>query len=408
MQYGFRSKRGTVDAIVELLEQISNEKTHCEAILLDLTKAFDTVKISLLVEKLERYGIRGICLKLLQSYLESRKQYLQIFDAISETIPILHGVPQGSVLGPLLFIIYINDLPEVLKASHTYLFADDTALIKKGNKTHTDFQDDIGNIENWTINNYLVINPKKSKYLCFSTNKVTNKTVNICCKTIKNEKFAKYLGVLIDDKFSFLEHVSYVCKKISIQGGLIRQMKDILIRDHILLFYNAYIKLRIQYAILAYGNCKFTQIDDIVNIQKRIVRTIFSVKKFASVSQIMIQNKIYTAHELYVYELLKTIVKNKTKICAGTRTSKLLEDDSQNTYLTRYKTKGLLSESSCPNKSFSVLKSRIRKLYNILIKNDLLPENLHNFTKYELNQFYHRFRDNYILGNFGLIKYIFK
>ena len=81
-------------------------------------------------------------------------------------------------------------------------------------------------------------------------------------------------------------------------------MKDILIRDHILLFYNAYIKLRIQYAILAYGNCKFTQIDDIVKIQKRIVRTIFSVKKFDSVSQIMIQNKIYTAHELYVYELL--------------------------------------------------------------------------------------------------------
>ena len=73
-------------------------------------------------------------MKLLQSYLESRKQYLQIFDAISETIPILHGVPQGSVLGPLLFIIYINDLPKVLNASHTYLFADDTALIKKGNK----------------------------------------------------------------------------------------------------------------------------------------------------------------------------------------------------------------------------------------------------------------------------------
>ena len=153
MQYGFKSKRGTVDAIRELLEQISNEKTHCEAILLDLTKAFDTVKISLFVEKLERYGIRGICLKLLQSYLDSSKQYLQIFDAISETIPILHGVPQGSVLGPLLFIIYTNDLPEVLNASHTYLFADDTALMKKGNKTHTDFQDDIGNIENWTKNN---------------------------------------------------------------------------------------------------------------------------------------------------------------------------------------------------------------------------------------------------------------
>ena len=159
---------------------------------------------------------------------------------------------------------------------------------------------------------------------------------------------------------------------------------------------------------MAYGNCKFTQTDDIVKIQKRIVRTIFLVKKFDSVSKIMIQNKIYTAHELYVYELLKTIVKNKTKICPGTCTSKLLEDDIQNTYQTRYKTKGLLSESSCPNKSFSVLKSRIRKLYNILIKNDLLPENLHNFTKNELNQFYHRFRDNYILGNFGLIKYIFK
>ena len=131
----------------------------------------------------------------------------------------MYGVPQGSVLGPLLFIIYINDLPEVLKASHTYLFADDTALIKKGNKTHTDFQDDIGNIENWTKNNYLVINPKKSKYLCFSTNKVTNKTVNICGKIIGNEKFAKYLGVLIDDKSNFSEHVSYVSKKYLYKEG---------------------------------------------------------------------------------------------------------------------------------------------------------------------------------------------
>ena len=158
-------------------------------------------------------------MKLLQTYLDSRKQYLQIFDAISETIPILHGVPQGSVLGPLLFIIYINDLPEVLNASHTYLFADDTALIKKGNKTHTDFQDDIGNIENWTKNNYLVINPKKSKYLCFSTNKVTNKTVNICCKTIKNENLAKYLGVLIDDKFIFLNMCPMYVKKYQYKEG---------------------------------------------------------------------------------------------------------------------------------------------------------------------------------------------
>ena len=130
-QFGFRKGISTQDGINELLSNIYNSLENNEytgAVFLDLSKAFDTVSHDILLKKLEHYGIRGLPLMILSSYLTNRKQYVSIDGCKSQKRAISVGVPQGSVLGPLLFLIYINDLPRSLTNLKAILFADDTTL----------------------------------------------------------------------------------------------------------------------------------------------------------------------------------------------------------------------------------------------------------------------------------------
>ena len=136
LQFGFRKKHSTNHALIDITETIrqalDNKKFAC-GIFVDLQKAFDTVNHDILIAKLEHYGIRGSANDWFSSYLTNRSQFVSILGFDSSNKPIVHGVPQGSVLGPLLFLIYINDLHFAIKSSKVYHFADDTNLLNIGN-----------------------------------------------------------------------------------------------------------------------------------------------------------------------------------------------------------------------------------------------------------------------------------
>ena len=136
-QFGFRPKKSTVDALVHITETIRHDSTHGYkrpvAIFLDLEKAFDTVDHSILIKKLESYANRGYLLSCLSSYLEKRSKIVEVRSSITAALPLNCGVPQGSVLEPLLFIIYINDLHHVCQNSKVFHFADDTSVLFERN-----------------------------------------------------------------------------------------------------------------------------------------------------------------------------------------------------------------------------------------------------------------------------------
>ena len=152
-QFGFRNKHSTVDAIAEMTEQIREKRDKGDtttAVFLDFKKAFDTVDHDILIQKLERYGIRGKSNKWIRSYLENRTQYVAIGESKSSIRQIKCGVPQGSILGPLLFLIYINDMNSRCNDVDTYHFADDTTLLDKNNGKNNDkLNQDLINVQHW-------------------------------------------------------------------------------------------------------------------------------------------------------------------------------------------------------------------------------------------------------------------
>lgn len=200
-QYGFRSNHSTIHAINEFVDDTITSfenKKNTMGVFLDLSKAFDTIDHVILLKKLEWYGIRGMALEWFRSYLNNRKQFVQYKSAKSLTHTILCGVPQGSVLGPLLFIIYTNDLPNCLVHSKAILFADDTTIYLNSDNILNMFNyinHDLESLSDWFRANKLSLNVGKSNYIIFrqNSNPIANHLkVHIGQDTIEPKNVVKF------------------------------------------------------------------------------------------------------------------------------------------------------------------------------------------------------------------------
>lgn len=288
-----------------------------------MSKAFDYVCHNRLLAKLYRYGIRGPAFNWIRSYLENRMQCVETARYCPENQCIQtyrstyklnkYGVPQGSILGPLLFLLYINDLPKALPYK-SILFADDTSiLIECTDPKLYNYQ--INNAlhltVNWLHTNNLKVNIKKTKVLQFHTTK--SKTQKLSIKfnneAVEEVKETLFLGINIDSQCNWKSHIESVCTKVNRFVFALRRLAQAVSKEVAVIAYNSYVCSRLRYGIVVWGNS--VDCDRLFIVQKRCLRAIFGISRRTTCKTIFKQHKLLTLPCLYIMEVCSFVHKNK-------------------------------------------------------------------------------------------------
>ena len=259
-QFGFRPKFTTEYAILDIYEKLINNRdnslTSCE-IFLDLAKAFDTVNHDILLKKLEAYGIRGKALDLIRSYLSNRYQFVEQNGVESVFSLVECGVPQGSILGPLLFLLYINDLPEATSL-FVKLYADDTFLCAQNSNIQvleSEVNIEINKVCRWLRANKLSLNISNSKFMILTKKRnIMPIALNINNIALEQCDSYKYLGVVFDKDLNWKSHIEYICDKITRSVGALASLRHRTNLSVLREIYYALINSYARYGIIAWGN----------------------------------------------------------------------------------------------------------------------------------------------------------
>ena len=322
---------------------------HTIGIFIDLSKAFDTIDHNIMLDKLEHYGIRGTANQLIGSYLKGRYQYTCFEGEKSNKLPVNFGVPQGSVLGPLLFLIYINDLLNCCKEGKTtnfILYADDTNIFVLGHTKEEACRlanSVLDKIHNYMKCNLLHINMDKCFYMHFEPNTslddncsrsvpfVSNSDIRTAIfingTPIQKVSEIKFLGVIIDDKLNWSAHIQHLIKKLRSAAAMLSRVRHWVPVEHYLKLYHALFVSHLTYGISVWGGVPDSKIDAIFTVQKHCIRILFGnyhayIDKFSTCARIrpynsqklgsdffrrehtkplFNQNELLVVHNLYYY-----------------------------------------------------------------------------------------------------------
>ena len=308
-QHGFRPGRSTETASFHFINYVYknlDQGKYVVSILFDLTSAFDTVNVAFLATKLENIGIRGKFLDWIISYMSNRKLTVKYQNVASDLNDVNLGVPQGSVLGPLLFSLYINDLPKYVNEGNITMYADDTAISICAS-TPEELYIKIGYVceamSAWCQRNRLILNEKKTKYINFNFRRPLTENL------IPFSTSIKYLGTYLDSNLSWTCHVDHVCKQLNKAYYAILQMKYTLGQPGLLNIYYTLAYSYISSNIILWG--KSSDINRVFILQKRILRLIFNMKHNDTCRIIFKHNEILTVPSVYIYKCLLFARDNK-------------------------------------------------------------------------------------------------
>ena len=282
-QFGFRTKRSTAQAIIDNVHHIQNNIDRgniAVSIFLDFQKAFDCVNHSILLSKLSVYGIRGLPQQWFRSFLADRKQFT-LANGINSSIRTVNcGVPQGSILSPLLFLLFINDFPDCSNFFKFTLFADDSTLtctIDKSTYNSANFVVDgeLEKVYSWLKANQLQLNTSKSTYLVFSGRKAFSlPSIHLNGVALNQSENTKFLGLIVDKNLKFSTHITQIKAKLSKSVGIIHKLKHILPYPALLTIYQSLVVPYISYAIEIWHGAPKYLINQIFILQKKAIRAI--------------------------------------------------------------------------------------------------------------------------------------
>jgi hypothetical protein len=301
-QFGFRKKHSTELALIHLINKVAtsiDENKLTAGVFLDLSKAFDTISHEILFYKLEHYGFRGIALSWIKSYFKNRKHFVQFGKIKSSEAITRCGVPQGSILGPLFFILYINDIPNSVRSVELLLFADDTSIYYSHNDPNVlarVMNDALQNVDQWMRANKLSINTDKTNYVIFkSRQKKITSDISLTFEGISlaRKQQVKFLGIYLDENLSWKSHINHVCKKISKSIGIIFRARLHLSPETKLLLYYTLIYPYLNYCNIIWSSTYISHLNRIFLLQKRAVR--------------ILTNSDFLAHTAPLFQRLKIL-----------------------------------------------------------------------------------------------------
>lgn len=313
-QFGFRKGHSTQVALTVFINKVMNaldNSQHVIGIFLDLAKAFDTVNHSILLKKLWHYGVRGEVYDWFQSYLSGRSQIVkfndQQFIVNSDERDITCGVPQGSILGPLLFLLYVNDLSTVSDIMYSIMFADDTNMFAQGNDIcalEKIVDAELGKVVKWLYANKLSLNVDKSHCMLFSFNRHHHtRVINVHINGVNVETVTqtKFLGILIDNKLCWSPHIDYISAKIAKGIGIIKKVKFVLSRDTLLSLYYTFVYPYLCYCNVVWGRAAKLYLSRLHVLQKRILRVICNVNFLANSDPLFKSCNVMTIYDINTF-----------------------------------------------------------------------------------------------------------